>query len=319
MIVAAVLHRGAESSLHFFVLSELVKRGYQPRLFDWRSPPPQHAFDGAEIIVLVRYWPLSWRWWCLLLQAKRQGRRCIYFMDDDLFCRQAFSALPHRYARRLWMLAFCQRARLMRWCDEFWVSSQALVARYTLHRPQLLPLRPVPELRQSSQAVEIAYHGTGCHRAELVWLFPVLAQVLQAFPQTTVELYGDDAIASLYAPLKRVRVHRPLLWEQYRELTALQQLDIWLCPLLNHSFNTCRAPVKYLDAARLGAAGLYSCREPYRSFVHDQEDGLLLADDQSVWIQAITRLIEQPEQRRRLVSGAQHRVAREFSGTESVV
>jgi hypothetical protein len=65
--------------------------------------------------------------------------------------------------------------------------------------------------------------------------------------------------------------------------------------------------VKLIDAARCGAAGLYSDRPPYRGFVRDGQDGLLLDDEPAHWLAAIERLITDPEERQRLAAGARCR------------
>jgi hypothetical protein len=65
--------------------------------------------------------------------------------------------------------------------------------------------------------------------------------------------------------------------------------------------------VKTIDAARSGAVGLYSDRPPYRGFVRDGIDGLLLADDQARWLAAIERLIDAPEERQRLAGAGRAR------------
>ena len=304
---AVVLHHGAESSLYFFVLPALRADGYEAVLWDLSSTPKGGAFDDVEMVVVVRYWPCSLRWRLMLRQARSAGARCVYFMDDDLFSYVGFGALPRRYANKLIALAWRQRRQILSWCNLLWVSSKELADRYANYYPRLLPLQPLIEVRDKCATVLIGYHGTGCHRSELVWLFPLVAQLQQIYSNTLIELYGDESIFKLYAPLPRVRVHRPLAWEQFLQITALQRLDILLCPLLKHPFNTARAPVKFWDAARLEAAGLYSNREPYGSFVRDGLDGLLLVDNYQSWLAAIGNLIANPSYRVSLVEAAQRR------------
>ncbi len=74
--------------------------------------------------------------------------------------------------------------------------------------------------------------------------------------------------------------------------------------------NAARAPVKFIDAARCGAAGLYSDRPPYRGFIRHGVDGLLLGDEQREWLQAIAQLIEDHQARRRLAEGGRQRALR---------
>ena len=84
-------------------------------------------------------------------------------------------------------------------------------------------------------------------------------------------------------------------------------MDLLLTPLLESPMNAARAPVKFIDAARCGAAGLYSDRPPYRGFIRDGVDGLLLGDRQGEWLAAIERLIQDPGERRRLADAGRRR------------
>ena len=132
-------------------------------------------------------------------------------------------------------------------------------------------------------------------------------EVQERYPHTAIELYGDEEVRRLYGSVPRVRVHHPVPWERYRQLTAGQRLDCLLCPLLDHSFNGARAAVKFFDAARLGAAGLYSDRLPYNAFVKHGEDGLLLGDQPGHWLDAIDQLLSDPSWRERLAAASQKR------------
>jgi hypothetical protein len=92
-------------------------------------------------------------------------------------------------------------------------------------------------------------------------------------------------------------------WPSYLAETGQGRCDLLLTPLLESPFNAARAPVKFIDAARCGAAGLYSDRSPYRGFIRPGIDGLLLGDRQQEWLEAIEWLI--------LDSCARHRLATE--------
>ena len=124
---------------------------------------------------------------------------------------------------------------------------------------------------------------------------------------THVELFGDHAINRHFRALPRVRILHPMRWPNFLAETGSGRIDILLTPLLASPFNAGRAPVKVIDAARSGAAGLYSDRAPYRGFVRDGIDGLLLDDQHASWLAGIERLIADPEERRRLAAGGRQR------------
>ena len=72
--------------------------------------------------------------------------------------------------------------------------------------------------------------------------------------------------------------------------------------------------MKFYDYARMGAAGIYTDVEPYRGFVRDGVDGLLLPNEPARWIDAIAGLA-QPDGAAlaRLKAGVQARI-REAAG-----
>ena len=305
-----VLHQGAESSLDFFLYSAFNSRQWRPILMDTRQRPPEDLGSQlmqARVVMLVRYWPRGWRWRGWLRQARKMGKRCIYWMDDDLLDIDGYEVLPHKYAQKLRRLAWSQRGTILDWCQELWVSTPVLAERYASLNPEVIPLRPQPRILGQVNSFTIGYHGTASHRHELLWLYPLILMVQERYSHTSVELYGDEEMRRLYGSVPRVRVHHPVPWERYLQLTASQRLDCLLCPLMDNGFNRARAAVKFFDAARLNAVGLYSDRVPYSALVKHGEDGLLLADQRVQWLDAIDRLLNDPEWRERLATTSRRR------------
>ena len=309
---ALVLHQGAESSLDYFLHSAFQERQWQAVLLDTRQRPPADfgsQLKQAGVVMLVRYWPSGWCWRGWLRQAKRQGLRCIYWMDDDLLDRSGFEVLPRKYAAKLRRLAWDHRHSILDWCQELWVSTPTLVQRYSNLNPELIPLRPQARVLEQFRSFTIGYHGTASHRQELLWLYPLIADVQARYSHTLVELYGDAEVRQLYSSLPRVQVRHPIPWERYREVTAGQHLDLLLCPLLDNTFNGARAAVKFFDAVRLGAVGLYSNRSPYASMIMHGNDGLLLGDQHGEWLAVIHRLLSDPQERQQLATSARRRAS----------
>ncbi|WP_396103318.1 glycosyltransferase [Cyanobium sp. Morenito 9A2] len=124
-----------------------------------------------------------------------------------------------------------------------------------------------------------------------------------------MDLFGDHTIHRRSRHVPRLRTLHPLKWESYlAETSSVQRVDILLSPLLATPFNAARAAVKCVDAARCGAAGLYSDRPPYRGFVRPDVDGLLLSDDQQQWLEAISDLVTKPHLRIALAHAGRERL-----------
>lgn len=304
-----VLQEGASTpSSDYLLRPHLARLGWPVVLADLRQPPGPDLPSPGDVVVVARYLDEPWR---RALQARRESLAgLVYFMDDDLFDAAAHRALPAPYARKLHTLAARHRAWLEAQVDAFWVSTDALAAKYARLSPEVLPLAPPPELaRPAAEVVRIAYHGTASHAAEIDWLHPVIAAVQARCAGTHVELFGEHPVHKQWRTLPRVAVMHPLGWEAYRAWTASHAADIGLAPLRPGAFNASRGAVKFFDYARMGAVGLYADVAPYRGFVRDGVDGVLLPpDDAAAWTEAIVALAGDPARRAALQAGVRARV-----------
>jgi hypothetical protein len=161
--------------------------------------------------------------------------------------------------------------------------------------------------------LQLAYLGSSVHALEFAWLRELLLLLQSRHCHTHVDLFGDLSINRQFRDLPRVRILHPMRWPSYLAETGQGRCDLLLTPLLESPLNAARAPVKFIDAARCGAAGLYSDRPPYRGFIRPGVDGLLLGDRQQEWLEAIEWLIGDGEARHRLASEGRRR-ALQLSG-----
>lgn len=303
-----LLHQGGGSTIDHFLRGPLEAAGARLFEFDSAIPPdPSHLrlLADCATLVVVRYLPPSWL--TPLSRLRSAGTRLVYLMDDDLLDSQAHLLLPPDYRRRLWQRITRHHRSLQKLVDAIWVTSDYLAAKYAHLSAQQVALSPHSSLLAIRSRLQLAYLGTSVHTQEFEWLFALLRQLQRRHSSTHIELFGDLKINRRFRGLPRVRILHPMHWHNYLAETAQRRIDILLTPLLEAPFNAARAPVKLIDAARTGAAGLYSDRPPYRGFVRHGEDGLLLDDRHETWLLAIDRLIADPRERRRLAQGARRR------------
>lgn len=304
-----VLSRGDNASWAYLLRDRLERSALPVVLLDSARP------DGAGLplqagdrVVICRYLSSAWR--ALLERMRPRLAGLVYFMDDDLLDLQVLRELPWRYALKVYRGATRHRRWLERHCDAFWVSTPALARRYASLQPEVLPLRPPPELVRAAALppVRICYHGSlPTHRRELEWLRPVIESVQRACPHTHVELFGDVTVQRLYRGLPRVSVVHQLSWPAYLDYSAAAARDIGLAPLCPGRFNAARGAVKFFDFARMGAVGLYARAEPYADWVRDGEDGLLLDEAPESWVRQIVELAHDAPRRARMAAAAQRR------------
>jgi hypothetical protein len=275
---------------------------------DWRHAPAPGDLATGDLVVLSRYVPPSWR--RPLQKHLEELAGLAYFMDDDLLDSRAHAGLAPGYAKKLATLAASQRRWLELHADTFWVATPALAAKYADLDARVIPLAPPPALLEPRQALRIVYHGTASHAAEIEWLHEVISGVQSQCAHTDFELFGEHPVHRRYRELPRVAVLHPMRWENYLAYTATHPAAIGLAPLLPGPFNAARGAVKFYDYARMGAAGVYTDVEPYRGFVRDGVDGVLLPNDPRQWIATLVALAQpQDPTLARLQAGAQARIA----------
>lgn len=227
-------------------------------------------------------------------------------MDPD-----ALRGLPADYAKSIRKFSISQRPTLEKLCHGYWVASLYLAKKYQCWNPQILPAATSTALLRNSPATSICYHGTSSHQVELNWLLPIVTAVLTNTEETTFEVFGDHRINRAYRGLPRVAVLHPMTWPNYVAYTSSVVRHIALAPLLPTPFNAARGVTKFFDFARMGAVGIFSNVEPYRSFVHHGVDGLLVENEPRAWQEAICWLVADVRRREEMAAAAKLR-AREL-------
>lgn len=289
-----VLSSGPNPSLDYYIRPRAQASGlpWQLRDIGRDAPRVQDLMPGTHVVV-VRYLNPAW---ARALHAQRaQLAGVTYFMDDDLLDPAAWRGLPAAYERKLARHFNAVARDIAALSSGYWVSTPALQARYPTLQAAVTPPLPLAEDRPRRSPVQgwvqIFYHGTEAHLAEMRWLHPIVAEVLAACPQAHFEIIGSQTVYRLYRNLPRTRVLHPLSWPNYLAHCRRLQGHIGLAPLLDSSFNAGRSSTKLMDNARCGATGLYSDRAPYAGAV-TAGHGLLLPDEPRRWVQALRERCE---------------------------
>lgn len=301
-----ILSNGPNASVTYLLDPFFARQGQSTTYIDTSKAPPAHFSDSlCRAAVIVRY--LSPEWIKPLRRFHANGGTLVYFMDDDLMDLAAIAGLPPAYAKKIKKLAIGQRSTLEALCSEFWVSSPYLAEKYKEWMPRLLAPRPSMSNLLAVSGMTLCYHGTASHQAEMNWLAPIIAAVQSQNPDTHFEVFGDHTVNKLYRDIPRTSILHPMSWANYLPYTASVQRDIALAPLLPSPFNAGRGPTKFLDFVRMGAVGIYSNVEPYRGFIRDGVDGILLENDPVSWMRTITMLAGNEPLRRGMAETARQR------------
>jgi glycosyltransferase involved in cell wall biosynthesis len=267
--------------------------------------------DDVDCIVLERFW----RYDVTLALAeemvgeiRRRRARFLYAIDDNLvdLGRDEPWDDPVRSERRAAVYHFLRRA------DGVIVSTPSLAERLgTLHdRIVVLPPALDERLIADSRArleervgappaapVVFGYMGTGTHTRDLMMVLEPLRAVLRRHRgEVELQLAGvtkDERARRLLAGLP-VRFLDIPISDLYLDYVAWAvdhvRWDFAIAPLEDTPANRCKSDIKFLDYALLGAAGIYSRGDAYRTVEHEST-GLLCGPDPADWEAALERMI----------------------------
>lgn len=301
-----ILANGENASISYLIEPYIASMGRPIRYLSIDEARPADALSIGGTVVIARYLPD--RWVRPLREFSAAGGKVIYFMDDDLMDDKALAGLPAPYIRKIRTLATRQRNILESLCNEFWVTSMHLAEKYRDWMPKLLQARPARKfIEPRTTAITICYHGTASHQADLVWLAPVIESVQAKAADTHFEVFGDHKVNKMFRDFPRSSVLHPMSWPNYLAYTSSVQRDIALAPLLPEPFNAARGPTKFFDFARMGAVGIYTDVAPYRGFIQNGIDGILLPNDPEVWTHTILELAADVPRRARILKTARER------------
>ena len=136
--------------------------------------------------------------------------------------------------------------------------------------------------------------GTRAACASSSWAAPrrtVSASLFEGLPFRQLHPRHDDAYPK-FVPWMR----RNLRW------------DVAIAPLEDDAFTRCKSDLKYLDYGALGIPGVFSDVRPYRDTVRHRETGLLAANDEKAWADALEEIVSDAALRARLAASARAEV-----------
>jgi glycosyltransferase involved in cell wall biosynthesis len=294
------------------------------------ATPGLYDLTACDVLYLYRL-PLAPPTLALCLAARRQGIPIIFDSDDLVWDPQErfYNHFDDHYspedvARLLWAT---RRTRALMGCADAFVFATPYLTRLAA-RSFSQPAYVNPNALSSAMLsdAETAYAERGrrpqrddvvigyfsgsprVHDEDVVSIDPALIAILDRRPNARLRIYGELRLsAALARPAYATRVERwPVV--DWRELPRhIAQVDINIAPLVDNPQRRAKSPVKYLEAAIVGVPTIASRLDPYQ---HDIADGAtgLLATTTKDWFDALTRMIESGEVRRRLGEAARAHV-----------
>jgi glycosyltransferase involved in cell wall biosynthesis len=122
---------------------------------------------------------------------------------------------------------------------------------------------------------------------------------------------GVDPGLKDYANVHYIPFIKP--YEAYRKFVEDNRFAIGLAPGREDSFYACKYYNKFIEYASIGAAGIYTCAEPYTQVVIDGVNGLFCKNTADCWYNAIKRLMEDGKLRNYCAISAQMLLREKFN------
>ena len=280
---------------------------------------PRHinkiALNNFKTIILVRYIPLNIL--LNLIYLKRNSKKIILLLDDNLLDLNLFSELPLLYKLKIFLNIYCYKFFFPLFINEIWVSNRCLgekvkqsiskneinIRLLMLNHKQTYPLK---------KFYKIAYLGTSSHSKELKWLKILFEKIQKQREDCLIEIYVNKKWRNYFRSIPRMKITYPLDWETFFLDTSISKADIVVNPIFKSNFNNYRSPTKFYDITRLEAVGIYSNEKPFAQFVNNNHDGILLDNNIDDWIAKIFFLLDNSREREKLFINALKRTRNPF-------
>jgi glycosyltransferase involved in cell wall biosynthesis len=317
----------------FQPVAELQRQGAPVGAVEWGWKDDNRLGDLVahfDAVILPR---LSWRpgdrldarlWFDGL---RRAGKLVWYELDDDLVSpwitnQQERGGLVPELDAEAKEAARLGRLAALRLCDGVTVTSQRLATVVRNHTDA--PVEVIPNaidwrwfkatIKQGGPRrvppLTVGWAGGARPDADLEAMAWAWGELAQTHPEVSFVVQGHQP-KPIHAALPASRI-RALPWmplEAYP--VGLANIDIACCPLADAPFNRCKSGIKVWEAAACGSAVVAS-PTIYRQTIESGEDGYLCETGEE-WLAALTRLVEDEGERRRVGGNLRRRVATEHA------
>lgn len=165
--------------------------------------------------------------------------------------------------------------------------------------------------KEQSDKVKIGYFsGSKTHSDDLYMILPVLEEVLSKYPQVELFLTGElDLPQELFKYHGQITMRGFVNWKELPDL--ISQMDINLAPLCDTLFNDAKSEIKWMEASFVKTCTVASRVGAFKEKIDENQTGILCSTTQE-WIESLSKLIENPNERTRLAQNAYNKVMERY-------
>lgn len=235
---------------------------------------------------------------------RRRSRRLVFYFDDALWLGKTHQGRPLESKIR----------EIVRMADTVIVSHAYLAEYAARYNPSVVTL----PLSIDTDLFSPRPPGTGGDRVAIGWAggpwnFPDLLELTGTLAEVKRETGAEILIQSGSPPpaeLQRLGV-RHLPWEQDREIDALRQFDIGVCPLIDTPWARGKYSIKLLQYQSAGLPVVCSDVGANREIVVDGLTGFVVGSPEA-WRSRLLALVRDRELRERMGRAARERALTVF-------
>jgi glycosyltransferase involved in cell wall biosynthesis len=284
-----------------------------PQAF-WQRLNVGRSVRSADVVILQRRLLPAWQLYLL----RRAARRLIFDFDDAVFLRDSYAAKGLHSASRLRRFAAVAGVADLVVAGNTFLADQA--ARWAKPgRVRVIPTCVAPDRYPQAQhaaaggGVQLVWVGSPSTLRGLEAIRPLLEQIGRCSPGLRLKIVCDRFLQLQHLPVIACR------WSADTEATEIAAADIGISWVPDDLWSRGKCGLKVLQYM---AAGLPVVANPVgvqAEMVRHGENGYLAATPEQ-WLEAISRLAENPLLRRRLGQAGRRQVEDCFSvatGAES--
>lgn len=275
--------------------------------------------DWCDIILSVR--STSAMEWRLAKYTKKLGKYWILMLDDD------FLSLGKSYGRDGQGYSKERKTslrKILKYSDCLLAVNEALAKKYTKIgniKKYVLTNTPMDYSRMVKPDVYndkikiVFYVNDGTQNMFNNYLKPLIPKLCKEFSER-VALYFMSIRPDLKKYEDNLEIHYVphMSYEDFLSYMANEHFDIGLAPLDEEGFSKYKYFNKYVEYTRAGIAGIYSDCSLYRNVIKSGYNGILCSNSMNSWMQAISQLVNNPQQRKEIAKNAQQYAIEHFSG-----
>lgn len=170
-------------------------------------------------------------------------------------------------------------------------------------RKRILKAAQTAKEKDENNRIAMGYFsGSITHNDDVKLILPALVRILADYKNVELHIVGELDVPAELEPFKNRIIARPFVsWEELPKLIA--SVDINLAPLEDTIFNEAKSENKWVEAALVKVPTVASDVGAFARMMENNVTGLLCSSVDE-WYAALSKLIEQPEERKRLAEHA---------------